>query len=112
MKRLALVLLLAGCAGQAYDYRDALGAGYAAVDALATTTAELCGAPLYEGGDCVGSISTETRDQARDLLRQAVDLLDEARTYQVDGSTDIAQQRIAQARSVLALVAKLVESKA
>lgn len=113
MKLAAVVLLLlAGCAGQPPSFTDALGAGYATVDALARTTEELCGAPAYTGGDCVGSLSTDARDNIRNQLRLALELLDEARMHQTDGSADIAMQRVADARAVLAVVTKLLETQA
>jgi hypothetical protein len=107
---LPLLLILAGCPSNPPNFSDALGAGYAAVDTLAQTTLELCAA-LSEGGDCTGSISTDTRDDVRNRLRLALELLDEARLHQVDGSADLASQRIGEARAVLAVVTKLLEAR-
>jgi hypothetical protein len=106
---LSLVLLV-GCASNPPNFTDSLGAGYAAVDALAKTTAELCAAPTV-GGDCTGSISTDTRDDVRNRLRFALELLDEARLHQVDGSADLATQRVAEARAVLSVIARLLEAR-
>ena len=103
---LIALLILAGC--QSMSYSDALGSGYAAVDALARTTEELCASPTI-GGDCVGPITTETRDEVRGQLRLALELLDESRQYAVDGSQDIALQRIQQARAILATIERLIE---
>ena len=111
MRYALIALLLAGCATTP-TFTDLLGSGYATMDALARTTEELCGAPAYAGGDCVGSISTETRDEAAALLKEALALLDEARLYNVDGSTDIAMQRVQHARAILAVVSRLVEAQA
>jgi len=107
---LSLVLLV-GCTSAPPNFADSLGAGYAAVDALAKTTEELCAAPVL-GGDCAGSISTDTRDDVRNRLRFALELLDEARLHQVDGSADLATQRVAEARAVLSVIARLLEAKA
>lgn len=106
-----LLFALAGCPSTPLTFADSLGSAYAAVDALARTTEELCAAPTI-GGDCVGSISTSTRDDVRDQLRLVLDLLDEARSHQVDGSGDLAMQRVGEARAVLAAVSKLLETRA
>ena len=113
MKSFAFVamLALAACTSQPMSFSDALGSGYATVDALARTTEELCAAPT-PGADCTGSLSTESRNEVREQLKLALELLDEARLYQVDGSSDIALQRVQQARAILATAAKLVEVKA
>jgi hypothetical protein len=105
------LVLLAGCIPQQMSFTDSLGAGYATVDALAKTTAELCAAPVL-GGYCTGSISTDTRDDVRNRLKLALELLDEARLHQVDGSADLAVQRVAEARAVLSVVTRLLEAKA
>lgn len=107
---LLALLLLAGCAGQPVNFADALGSGYATVDALARTTEELCASPTI-GGPCVGTISTDTRDDVRNRLALALELLDEARLHQVDGSGDLALQRVQEARAVLAIVSRLLESQ-
>ena len=111
--RYALVLslaLLAGCSSNPPSFADALGAGYATVDALARTTEELCAA-LTQGAECTGTISTDTRDDVRNRLRLALELLDEARLHQTDGSGDLALQRVSEARAVLAVVTKLLEAQ-
>ena len=106
------LVLLAGCIPQQQmSFTDSLGAGYATVDALAKTTAELCAAPVL-GGYCTGSISTDTRDDVRNRLKLALELLDEARLHQVDGSADLATQRVAEARAVLSVVTRLLEAQA
>jgi hypothetical protein len=38
-------------------------------------------------------------------------MLDEARLHQVDGSSDLALQRVSEARAVLAVVTKLLETQ-
>ncbi len=106
---LLTLALLAGCAS--HDFRDGLGAAYAAVDATAQTVRELCASPT-EGGPCVGSISTETRDAAREQLYLALDILAEARMHYADGSADLATERLRQARALLRVVEQLLESKA
>ena len=107
---LAFLVLLAGCIPQQVNFADSLGAGYAAVDALAKTTAELCASPTL-GGPCEGSISTDTRDDVRNRLGLALEMLDEARLHQVDGSADLALQRISEARAVLSIVSRLLETQ-
>jgi hypothetical protein len=106
---LSLVLLV-GCTSAPPNFADSLGAGYATVDALAKTTLDLCAA-LDEGGPCTGSLSTDTRDDVRNRLRLALELLDEARLHQVDGSADLAVQRVAEARAVLSVIARLLEAR-
>lgn len=111
MKRLLFVLLLAGCAGQPMNYEDSLGAAYATVDALAKTTETLCAAPVI-GGDCTGSISTATRNDARTQLQEALRLLDQARELQASGHPDIAVRRIQDAQAILSLITTLLETRA
>jgi hypothetical protein len=95
---LVLALLLVGCKN--YSFNDYLGAAYASVEAVAQTVEQACGA--YEiGGECRGSISTAKRDDARDLLRQALLVLDEAgRTRDAD--------LLGQARGLISLAGRIV----
>ena len=106
MKRLLCVLLLSGCAS--YNFADALGAGYATVDTLAETALELCAAETI-GGPCTGPLPTDARDEVRAQLTTALEYLDQARGLQVDGSGDLAQQRIEQSRVILRAVATALE---
>jgi hypothetical protein len=101
MRKLALVLVLSGCASVP-SFTDAIGVGYLTVDTLAVSVHEACGNEL-PGGPCADGapLTTEQKESAREALETALNLLDDARWLYATGETDLAGDRLLQARALL-----------
>ena len=107
MKILIVSLLLAGCSSAplVQTFADALGASYISVDVIAENTHRLCRneVPL---GECApdAPLGTEAKEDVRMALEHVLDALDHARDLYVQGHSDVAQDRLAQAQALLSAV--------
>lgn len=95
-----VLIALAGCASM--NFNDSLGAAYLTADWVARTARELCG-NVDPGGPCApGSvINDDQMDKARKGVGEALQTLDSARQFKLDGEYDAAKQELAEARATL-----------
>lgn len=107
---LVAILLLSGCGSLGIrSFGDALGAAYLTIDTVADAVWQECQNAVSDG-PCVpeSAISTEDKQQAKQLLTDALMLVDEARILYVAGSVDLAGDRLLAANAILDAVEQLL----
>jgi phosphate uptake regulator len=105
-------VLLAGCTTfqPPTNFADSLGLAYITVDAVAETAHAACRNEVSLG-PCApdAPLDTETKEDIRMALEHVLDSLDHARDLYVQGRADVAQDRLAQAQTLLRSVQSVLQ---